>query len=307
LDALPNDIERCVEFCLYFKTVYSYDTDNLLLVELARNIEYEIWIVFKILDMFYPDLAIFDSYYRIMQSSRGEVAAGLIRAKSIEYLESLIKDDHYHFLRILESISFEDGFLSYISSLPWKKPGLEHIYDKLVKHGYYWLKISAIIDMPKSFRNKYEFLLKENEDMIPVLEKIQFLKRVSLFKGFSVMELFLIAQITREIRFESGHTLFKIGDPGDALYIILEGAVEILNEEGESLASLQSPQCFGEVAVLDKSGRSATAVCNEDCRMLMITTEDFHEILEGYPVLYKNIITILTGWLRRESSHPNNV
>ena len=83
--------------------------------------------------------------------------------------------------------------------------------------------------------------------------------------------------------------------------------MEILNEDGESLASLQSPQCFGEVAVLDKSGRSATAVCNEDCRMLMITTEDFHEILEGYPVLYKNIITILTGWLRRESSHPNKV
>ena len=121
------------------------------------------------------------------------------------------------------------------------------------------------------------------------------------------MELFLIAQITRDIQFESGHTLFKIGDPGDALYIILEGKVEILDDEGESLANLETHQCFGEVAVLDKSGRAATAVCREDCRMLMITTEDFHEILEGYPVLYKNIITILTGWLRRDRRHSGKL
>jgi len=94
--------------------------------------------------------------------------------------------------------------------------------------------------------------------------------------------------------------LFEIGDPGDALYIILEGRINIINDSEKLLTTLQPPQCFGEIAVLDKAGRAASAICVDDCRMLMISNNDFQEILEKYPILYKNIVYILTRWLRED-------
>ena len=136
--------------------------------------------------------------------------------------------------------------------------------------------------------------------MIPVLERIHFLRKVSLFKGFSIMEMMMLAQITQDVKFEAGHVLFEIGDPGDALYTILEGRINIVNESGRLLTTLQPPQCFGEIAVLDKSGRAAKAICVDDSRMLMISSNDFQEILEKYPILYKNIVYILTTWLRED-------
>jgi CRP-like cAMP-binding protein len=134
--------------------------------------------------------------------------------------------------------------------------------------------------------------------MIPTLEKTQFLKNVPLFRGFSTMDLLIVAQIAKQSSFHAGHTLFQYNDPGDALYIILEGQVEIRNAEGHRISLIKTPQSFGEVALLDKSGRAATATCMDDCRMLMISSDDFQDILEDYPNLYKNIILILTKWLR---------
>ena len=89
-----------------------------------------------------------------------------------------------------------------------------------------------------------------------------------------------MARIAQEVSFEAGHVLFKAGDPGDALYFILEGKVDLLNENGKLLVSVGPPDCFGEVAVLDKKGRSAAAKCMEECRMLMIASNDFQEIIE---------------------------
>jgi hypothetical protein len=298
LEKLPREIDRCRDYCRYFKAIMSWNRESLLLIELARNIEHRVWIIFKIMDMFYPDLAIFDSYYRITQTSQAQLSAGYVRAKSIEYLESLIKDEHSEFLHLLESIVFEDGFFFDVASLPGPPLKIEDVYEHVLTHSYHWLRVSAILDMPPGIQKRFDPISKETEDMIPVLERIHFLRKVSLFKGFSIMEMMMLAQITQDVKFEAGHVLFEIGDPGDALYIILEGRINIVNEKGRLLTTLQPPQCFGEIAVLDKAGRAAKAICVDDSRMLMISSNDFQEILEKYPILYKNIVYILTTWLR---------
>ena len=136
--------------------------------------------------------------------------------------------------------------------------------------------------------------------MIPIMEKIHFLRKVPLFRGFSIVDMMVIAQIAQDVRFEAGNVLFRKGDPGDALYLILEGEVDIVNEKGKRLTNLGPTGCFGEVSLLDKKGRTATAVCVNDCRTLRISSSDFEEILERYPLLYKNIIQVLTGWLRED-------
>ncbi|MCP4664885.1 MAG: cyclic nucleotide-binding domain-containing protein [Deltaproteobacteria bacterium] len=304
IEKLHREIEGCKEYCRYYKVIMSWNRDSLLLIELARNIEHRVWIIFKIMDLFYPDLAIFDSYYRITHTSRGQVSAGYVKAKSIEYLESLIKDEHSEFVQLLESIVFEDGFLFDVASLPGPALKVEDVYEHVLTHSYHWLRVSAILDMPPGVQKRFDPISKEAEDMIPVLERIHFLRKVSLFKGFSMMEMMMLAQITKEVKFEAGHALFEIGDPGDALYIILEGRVDIVNERERLLTALQPPQCFGEIAVLDKAGRAAKAICVDDCRMLMISRNDFQDILDKYPMLYKNIVYILTTWLREDKGGP---
>ena len=297
---LPNEIDLCTKYCRYYSVVKSWNRESLLLIELARNIEHRVWSVFKILDMSYPDLGIFDSYYRITHATSQSGNTDHAKGKSIEYLDSLIKDEHAAFLRILDAASFEDGFLSRVGYLPGPHLTVEDVYEQILMQSNHWLEVSAILDVPPNMQKRFRPVLEEIEDMIPVLEKIHFLRKVSLFRGFSITDMIIMAQIAREVGFEAGHVLFRAGDPGDALYLLLEGKVDIVNENGNLLVSVGPPGCFGEVAVLDKKGRSATAKCVEDCRMLMIASNDFQEILEEYPALYKNIVYLLTSWLRED-------
>ena len=108
------------------------------------------------MDMFYPDLAVFDSYYRITHTSRQHVSAGHVKAKSIEYLESFIKDEHSDFLHLLESIIFEDGFFYDVATIPGRRMGVEEVYERIITRSYHWLKISAVLDMPPRIRKRYD-------------------------------------------------------------------------------------------------------------------------------------------------------
>ena len=305
LGELPREIGLCTEYCRYYSVVRSWNSESLLLIELARNIEHRLWCVFKILDIFHPDLGIFDSYYRITHTLSQSGNIDHVKGKSIEYMDSLIQDkldEHAAFLQVLDAVSFEDGFLAKVDDLPGRHLSIEDVYEQILMQSNHWLEVSAILDVPPDMKKRFMPVLEEIEDMIPVLEKIHFLRRVSLFKGFSITDMIIMAQIAKEVSFEEGHILFKVGDPGDALYLMLEGKVDILNENEKLLVSVMPPDCFGEIAVLDKKGRSATAKCAEECRMLMITSADFQEILEEYPALYKNIVYLLTSWLREDKT-----
>jgi len=302
LKKLPDEISRCKRYCRYYKVVMLWNPKSLLLIELERNIEHRVWSIFKVLDMFYPDLGMFDAYYRIILASPQHVKASHAKAKSIEYLESLIKDEHPEFLQLLESIVFEGGFLTDVAPLSGAPIDVMDVYEDILTHSNHWLEVSAILDVPPSMRKRFGPIFEETEEMIPVMEKIHFLREVPLFRGFSISDMIIIAEITQEIRFEAGQVLFRVGDPGDALYSILEGKVDIVNEREQLIVSLGPPRCFGEVAVLDKKGRTAKAICVEECLMLMIPRDDFQEILENYPALYKNIVYILTSWLREDQT-----
>jgi len=298
MERLPQEIHHCMTYCAYHTAFMSSIPDSLVLIELERNIEHRVWSIFKILDMVHPDLAIFDSYYRITQTSRQHVDTSHVKAKSIEYLESLIKVNYPELLTLLESITFENGFIAEVAPLPGPPLNVLDVYEKMLTESNDWLEMSAILDMPSSIKERLGPTSKETEDMIPAMEKVNFLRKVPLFKGFSIADMMVIAQIAQEVRLEAGNVLFSKGDLGDALYLILEGEVDIINEERRLLCRLGAARCFGEVSLLDKKGRTATAVCINDCRMLMISSNDFEEILERYPILYKNIVQVLTGWLR---------
>jgi CRP-like cAMP-binding protein len=117
----------------------------------------------------------------------------------------------------------------------------------------------------------------------PSAEREAQLAKVPFFDGLTPEALAMIAQVTTEETFAYGSRLFQYGDPGDKLYIILEGKVRISREVAgmgeEALAVLGAGEVFGEMSLLDESPRSAGALAHERCRLLVITKDAFDDLL----------------------------
>jgi CRP-like cAMP-binding protein len=118
---------------------------------------------------------------------------------------------------------------------------------------------------------------------VPSAEREAQLAKVPFFDGLTPEALAMIAQVTTEETLAYGTRLFQYGDPGDKLYIILEGKVRISREVAgmgeEALAVLGPGEVFGEMSLLDESPRSAGALAHERCRLLVITKDAFDDLL----------------------------
>lgn len=140
----------------------------------------------------------------------------------------------------------------------------------------------------------------------PASEREGQLARVAFFDGLTAEALSMIAEVTTEETHAAGTRLFAYGEPGDKLYIILEGKVRISREVGgmgeEALAVLGPGEVFGEMALLDESPRSADAKAHERCRLLVITKDAFDDLLFlhkalAYEVLW-SCVRMLSARLR---------
>jgi CRP/FNR family transcriptional regulator, cyclic AMP receptor protein len=81
----------------------------------------------------------------------------------------------------------------------------------------------------------------------------------------------------------SGEFFFREGDSAQTMYVIEQGAVEVLKRwEGRewSLHELAGGDCFGEMALMDFFPRSASVRAVEDCRAIEISTDALHRLYE---------------------------
>lgn len=110
------------------------------------------------------------------------------------------------------------------------------------------------------------------------------LSRVPAFADLSARELRGVAAIVHKREYKSGEPVFYQGDPGLGMYIIREGEVSIRisegDEEDKELAVLADGDFFGELALLDESPRSATAICRTDCSLIGFFRTDLFEMIE---------------------------
>lgn len=133
--------------------------------------------------------------------------------------------------------------------------------------------------------------------MISTVEKVLFLKGVDLFKGIPGEELSYLAQIADEVVFTPTQTIFKEGDQGDAMYLIVDGTVQVHSGD-KVFARLERKQCFGEMSILDSEPRSASITAITDLSLLKIERDDFAEILGEKPEIAQGVIKVLTRRLR---------
>lgn len=132
------------------------------------------------------------------------------------------------------------------------------------------------------------------------------LGKVELFRGLMTQGLERVASIAAEESYGVSHVLFREGEPGDKLYVILEGKVRISRQVAgmgeEALAVLGAGSAFGEMALIDDVPRSADAIIHERSRLLVISKEAMQDLLFihkdlAYEILW-NIVKILSRRLR---------
>lgn len=140
-------------------------------------------------------------------------------------------------------------------------------------------------------------LEKEALPMYSTIEKTILLKSVSLFQSIPGEDLSRISQIAEEVHFDAGESIFKAGEFGDSMYIVMNGTVKIHVGEQE-IAVLGKGECLGEMALLDQDPRSADATVEENVILLKISGDAFYEIMSGNMDIMQGIVKLLTGRLR---------
>ena len=118
------------------------------------------------------------------------------------------------------------------------------------------------------------------------MDRIELLQRIPLFESLEKDDLDALGNKLREVRIESGHNVFAQGDEGDAMYVIQDGAVDIVAGTGKQkviVSSLFKQQYFGELSLLDGAPRSATAVANRETRLLALERDDFVTFIKTRP------------------------
>jgi len=137
--------------------------------------------------------------------------------------------------------------------------------------------------------------------VITTVEKVLFLKSIDLFRALPGEELAQIADIAEEVPISAGGLVFGEGEPGDALYIVVEGRVRIFKGD-ISLAELGERECFGEMAVLDSEPRSASVAALAESMLLKIGREEFRDILTERPEISVGVMKVLSRRLREANT-----
>jgi CRP/FNR family transcriptional regulator, cyclic AMP receptor protein len=142
------------------------------------------------------------------------------------------------------------------------------------------------------------------------MEKLEVLQKSPLFEMLSQAELELLAELSRPRRYSGGEVVFEEGDLGDSLFVLMNGEVEVLHKDGRGepqvLTTLQPPEFFGEMSLIDKEFRSATVRSKSDSTMLQLTAENLatfrKNYKDGFAFLVINIARVLSNRLRETNA-----
>ncbi len=118
-------------------------------------------------------------------------------------------------------------------------------------------------------------------------KSISGLKGSSLFSYFSVEEFEMVAGMVRRKQYKKGELIFREGEEGEELFLVEEGKVAISKPvQGnleQVLAHLGPGDHFGEMAILEKIPRTASASAEENCLLLVISEDDLLRMMEEHP------------------------
>jgi uncharacterized membrane protein len=112
-----------------------------------------------------------------------------------------------------------------------------------------------------------------------------------------------LAQVIDEMTFPAGHTLFQTGDPGEALFIVKSGEIELFIKDtaGQKivLKTAEPGDMFGELAMLDNGPRTATALTLSESQVLILDRDDLILLFQRRPDAALHMLAALSSLTRK--------
>jgi len=130
-----------------------------------------------------------------------------------------------------------------------------------------------------------------------------FLSNIRMFEHLNEDDRLALAKVVDELKVPEGHTLFQAGDPGDSLFIVRVGQIELFIKDtaGQKivLTTAEPGDMFGEVAMLDSGSRTATALALTDAEVLVLDRDDLILLFQRKPEAALHMLAALSGLTRK--------
>lgn len=132
-----------------------------------------------------------------------------------------------------------------------------------------------------------------------------FIGKLSFFSKADETVLFHLSEKTIIRNYEANENVIQKGDVGDSMFLILSGRLKVHDNEHQ-VATLAEGDIFGELSLLDNEPRSMSVTAVEPTQLGSIHRNDFFEVLNRYPGMTQEIISVLNKRLRNQNDHLIN-
>jgi uncharacterized membrane protein len=130
-----------------------------------------------------------------------------------------------------------------------------------------------------------------------------FLSNITMFELLNESDRIALAAVIDELTVPAGHTLFQAGDPGDSLFIVRSGDIELFIKDtaGQKivLTTAGPGDMFGELAMLDTGPRTATALALAESEVLVLDRDDLVLLFQRQPEAALHMLAALSGLTRK--------
>jgi CRP-like cAMP-binding protein len=112
------------------------------------------------------------------------------------------------------------------------------------------------------------------------------------------MDLLEVFKDSEDVKaFPAGAVIIKEGEPGNYMYVVMEGTLDI-SLKGKALSTALPGEIIGEMALINSDIRSATVTARTDCRVALIDKSSFNALLKHVPEFARHVMKVLTDRLQ---------
>ncbi len=144
--------------------------------------------------------------------------------------------------------------------------------------------------------------------MIDVVESLQ---QSEIFQGVEEQDLAALAQVMQRQHFQARELLFERGDEGNRMFEIIAGSIRIFTQDDQgnelTIVVRKAGEVVGELALLDRQPRSASAIADEPVEVLVLERQDFLDFLHERPAVGMQMMRTLTSRIRYTTNYLQRI
>ena len=151
--------------------------------------------------------------------------------------------------------------------------------------------------------SKNNYLLNSDDSTLAdeLGSMMHLLSSFSFFKNIDEKHLNTVISFFKLIKFNTGDIVIRKGDPGGRFYIIVSGSVNVLNDAGIIISTLDKGEVFGEMSLICNDNVNATIQVKEPSSILYIDQPNFQKILDIYPAIQLYFSRLMAERLNRSN------